>query len=355
MHKGWLFVVVLSGCGVEAERQAPDRLTEAPSDDVRAPKERSCDPLLRGRRIETGVETDLAIDGAGFFPLRDGDRLLLTRDGAFTVDFEGRLVSRDGFPLQVFHPREPQLQDLELGPSRVPPGPTRFISIAGNLDPLASIMRFDPHQPWLTSNESAFVSIYDSLGISYDVGVYFNRTGTGAWDFHAIVEDSAQLLGGTPGMPAAIAEGTLVFDSQARLERVTQRSDFQPLGSAEPQPLRFSFGDELSLGGEGTSGLLQFAFGNRGEITRIEQDGRLGGELTRIQLMRNGVAIGHYSNDTSQKLAQLVLARVSSPTLLRHVGGALFEPVGTPGPVLAKPGTGLYGTIRAGSIERPCE
>ncbi|MDX2012636.1 MAG: flagellar hook-basal body complex protein [Myxococcaceae bacterium] len=358
MHKGWLFAVVLSACGgVEAERPPPARLTEPPDDDIAAwePTERTCDPLLRGRRVETGVETDLAIDGVGFFPVVDGKRLLLTRDGAFTIDFEGRLVSRDGFPLQVFQSKEPQLQDLRLGPSRMLPTATASIRIAGRLDPLAQIVTFDPGDPTNTSNFNTSVTIYDSLGTSADVTVYYNRIGTGTWEFRAMVQDGAVITGGTAGAPAVIAHGRLTFDSQGRLDQVTQQPDFNPLNAVNPQPLHFDFGDELGRGGSGVSGVVQNIGGNRNETTLVEQDGHPGGDLTDIVVRSNGVVVGHYSNERTRELAQLVLARVSSPRLLRHVGGALFAPVGTPGPVLATPGTGLFGTIRSGSVERPCE
>lgn len=41
----------------------------------------------------------LAIDGEGFFQVQVGDRQLLTRDGTFRVDGEGRLVNAGGHPV----------------------------------------------------------------------------------------------------------------------------------------------------------------------------------------------------------------------------------------------------------------
>jgi len=50
-----------------------------------------------GTSIPTDQPTDFAIEGEGFFHLRDdaGDEFL-TRDGAFRLDGEGRLTTRDG-------------------------------------------------------------------------------------------------------------------------------------------------------------------------------------------------------------------------------------------------------------------
>ncbi len=51
----------------------------------------------------TGLASDLAIDGDGFFVLApsEGERIY-TRDGAFTLDASQTLVSLDGAPVQVF-------------------------------------------------------------------------------------------------------------------------------------------------------------------------------------------------------------------------------------------------------------
>jgi len=51
----------------------------------------------------TGVVSDLAIDGSGFFILRRGaNQQVYTRDGAFSLDSENRLVSMDGYAVRGF-------------------------------------------------------------------------------------------------------------------------------------------------------------------------------------------------------------------------------------------------------------
>ena len=39
----------------------------------------------------TGIETDLAVDGEGYFVVSDGDQRFFTRDGTFAFDTNGRL------------------------------------------------------------------------------------------------------------------------------------------------------------------------------------------------------------------------------------------------------------------------
>jgi len=53
-----------------------------------------------GGIIQTGKETDLMIQGEGFFRVqRDDGRVAYTRDGSFKWDSGGRLVTADGFPI----------------------------------------------------------------------------------------------------------------------------------------------------------------------------------------------------------------------------------------------------------------
>lgn len=47
----------------------------------------------------TGATANFAIEGDGWFQLRSPQGTLLTRDGAFRVDNDGRLVSQQGWPV----------------------------------------------------------------------------------------------------------------------------------------------------------------------------------------------------------------------------------------------------------------
>lgn len=53
----------------------------------------------QGAMEDTGNALDLAIEGEGFFTVRDGNETLLTRDGRLMVDRTGRLVTTTGKPV----------------------------------------------------------------------------------------------------------------------------------------------------------------------------------------------------------------------------------------------------------------
>lgn len=54
-----------------------------------------------GKQIETGNPHDLAISGNGFFTVRSDEGLLYTRQGQFSRDADGHLITAQGFTLQT--------------------------------------------------------------------------------------------------------------------------------------------------------------------------------------------------------------------------------------------------------------
>ncbi len=75
-----------------------------------------------GTPVPDGVATHLALQGEGWFALRDGPDLLLTRDGRFQLDATGTLVDGGGRPLLGL-----------TGPIRVPEGETVRIAQDGRV------------------------------------------------------------------------------------------------------------------------------------------------------------------------------------------------------------------------------
>ncbi|WP_300672403.1 flagellar hook-basal body protein [Desulfoluna sp.] len=66
--------------------------------------DRALNPILttdysQGNLIETGNPLDLSIEGEGFFKVNTPSGTRYTRDGNFTVDAIGRMVTQDGFPV----------------------------------------------------------------------------------------------------------------------------------------------------------------------------------------------------------------------------------------------------------------
>ena len=64
------------------------------------PKATTATNFSQGSLRETGVNTDVAIDGKGFFEVQmPGGASAYTRDGEFHVNSSGQLVNKQGFPI----------------------------------------------------------------------------------------------------------------------------------------------------------------------------------------------------------------------------------------------------------------
>ena len=95
----------------------------------------------QGTLQSTGIETDLAIDGDGYFVVSDGEQQLYTRDGTFAFDTQGRLYDPGtGFLVQgnmvgadgIF---SAELSDVAIPLERESPAvATSTIHLSGNLD-----------------------------------------------------------------------------------------------------------------------------------------------------------------------------------------------------------------------------
>lgn len=53
--------------------------------------------FTQGNLIETGNKLDFALKGDGFFKVQDGDRTLYTRDGTFSLNENGELITSEGY------------------------------------------------------------------------------------------------------------------------------------------------------------------------------------------------------------------------------------------------------------------
>jgi len=316
--------------------------------------------LSQGALNTTGVATDLGLQGGGYFMVHgahDGvEGTFYTRAGQFTIDKDGFLVNLEGLRVQGF-PADPTGAlsgipgDLMVGNASTRPNATANITVKANLDSTAQVLAapWDPANPSATSNFSTSMSVYDSLGASHAVQVFFRKTATGAWDFHAMTDGSG-LNGGTAGQLTEIATGSLTFDANGALTSVTQSSSFDPAGATSPQPLTFNLGDPTPPG-TGLAGVTQFATASAS--TFIGQDGFGSGQLASIRIDTQGIVTGVFTNGQSRALGEVAVATFSAPDQLTRVGGNLFGQTPEAGqPVVGAPGTGGRGSIVSGALEQ---
>jgi flagellar hook protein FlgE len=318
--------------------------------------------LTQGALNNTGIATDMALDGGGFFVVQGSHNgrvgQYYTRAGQFTMDKNGYLVNQEGLRVQGYTADPtglvgPSPGDLKLGDSASPAFATTTVTLKANLDAEAPVLAapWDAANPGATSNFATSVTVFDSLGIQHQVDVYFRRVNATDWDYHAMT-DGGGVATGTAGTPFEIQAGTLSYDNTGKLNTVavTPGGVFNPNNAVNPQPLTFNFGDDIASGGTGLLGVTQFAaqYG----ATSVTQDGYGSGTLSSISVDKEGKVQGAFSNGQNRVLGQLAIALVNAADQMERAGGNLFaETTSSGNATLGKAGAGGRGGIVAGALE----
>src|SRR5262245_33685633 len=141
-------------------------------------------PNFRQGGIEdTGVSTNVAIQGNGFFVVGDADQRSYTRAGNFSFDANGMLVTTDGFPVQDYTATDPLTGEIITNgaPSSiiVPPGVLRAPGATTQMGAVTNLNA----QAQAGETFSSSVQIFDTLGVAHVATITYTNTGSGAWDY----------------------------------------------------------------------------------------------------------------------------------------------------------------------------
>jgi len=317
----------------------------------------------QGTLISTDSPTDLAINGKGFFIVKGNvggvDGNFFTRAGEFAMNKDGNLVDPSGNVMQGYRVNsagdiDNQLTDLSVSNSVLPPSATTAIDVSANLDATAAALTapFDEDNAGSTSNFSTAVTVYDSLGNSHRVDVYFRKETAppdNTWTWHGVVDGGE--IGGTAGDPTEVASGTLSFTSDGALNSDTVDSAWSAtFGGASAQVIDFDFGESISDGGTGISGSTQYA--SSSAIRNQDQDGYSTGELAGVGVLNNGDVMAIYSNGEQRMVGQVAIATFEAEGELARAGGRLWAETDLSG--AARIGTataGASGSITSSALE----
>src|SRR6266852_7907710 len=207
--------------------------------------------FTQGNISSSSSNLDLAISGDGFFTLHSPNGYVYSRNGQFSEDKTGNVVSATGQALQVYPPttnggfNTGTLTNLNLQTAQSAPLATSTGSVLLNLPANSAVpadaATFNPNDP-LSYNQSTSTTVYDSLGNAYPATFYFTQTAvTGAWnvnmEVNGVAAGPAQTLTfGSNGQVAAGA-GNLTFPNFAPTD-----------GAVAPQPMTFGFGQSTQYG-----------------------------------------------------------------------------------------------------------
>ena len=202
----------------------------------------------QGTFENTETNTDLAVEGAGFFivsdPATGNASNNYTRAGAFRFNAEGYLVNPEGYNVMGYQLDADGNAVGDLTPiwantqSFTPAGPTANIDLNTNLDSDSVTIAggFDPLNPVESSNTATSIQVFDSLGSTHLMTTYFTKTSDQTWEWNSVV-DGGEVTGGTPGVLEIVGSGSLGFDSSGDLITVDGVDLYTVAGDTSSDPV----------------------------------------------------------------------------------------------------------------------
>ncbi|MDL1862477.1 flagellar hook protein FlgE [Betaproteobacteria bacterium PRO7] len=296
----------------------------------------------QGNIVTTSNPMDVAINGSGFYRLSTNGTITYARNGQFSLDRDGYIVTNSGARLTGY-PADPNGQivastpiDLQVSLANIAPRATADARVAINLDsrenvPAAAFSIADP----TSYNSSTAMTVYDSQGNAHTLTLYFRKGAANTWDVYGAA-DGAVLNGGA-------ALGTMTFGGNGLLAGNVTMNASIPLtnGAASPLafPITFPVGDMTQFG-------VNFS------VSQLQQDGFTTGRLAGFAIGDDGVILGRYTNGQTRAQGQIVLANFVNAQGLAALGGNEWAETSESGqPLVATPGSGNLGTLQSGALE----
>ena len=323
----------------------------------------------QGTFENTETNTDLAIEGAGFFIVSDPSTgnasNNYTRAGAFRFDAEGFLVNPEGYNIMGYQLDVDGNTVGDLTPiwantqSFTPAGPTANINLNTNLDSDSNAIAagFDPLNPSGTSNYATSIQVFDSLGSTHLMTTYFTKTADQAWDWSTVV-DGGEVTGGASGVLEVVGSGNLVFDASGNLSSIDGSPIYDAAGDPIfPRPTATTTADALDW----VNGAIQTQqvsidmqtsqYASPSVVVSQEQDGFGTGTLVKLSVDELGNVVGNFSNGTPRQLMRIPLAKFTNPSALTKIGSNMYaQSNGSGVPVIGTIGSGV-GNIFTNALE----
>jgi flagellar hook protein FlgE len=358
----------------------------------------------------TGINTDLALNGDGFFILGNADgsgEPIYTRDGAFSLNSNGMLydpatglavegymanangqVVPSGTPGAITVPIGLAMQATATGGAgAVKVGPANDqefdMSLGGSLNETnyATVAAGGTAAPTTLTT-----TIYDSLGNAHQATITFtaappappaalpavdNSSGTAVqaascWQYtitfadgttptnstgYVFFDQNGQYINSSSSQTGAPVHAIGTAPSAADGNLLTI-----PVAAAGPPPVGWANGDNAAASNIGLdfSNMTSLATGT-GTTTSasvLSQNGFAAGTLSNITIGQDGTITGAFTNGEQKTVGQIALATFQNEDGLSRIGGNGFQQTANSG--LAQIGTGnsgRFGAVISGSLE----
>ncbi|HEY3704308.1 MAG TPA: flagellar hook protein FlgE [Terracidiphilus sp.] len=298
----------------------------------------------------TGLSTDVALQGNGFFVVSDGASQYLTRAGDFSLDSTGNLVTSNGLRVMGYPSVNGVVNtNTSLVPINIPesqilsPKATSSFGMTANLDSSTAA----------SSTFPATVNIYDSLGQSHTATVTYTANGSGQWKYSIALPASDTTA-------AQTVTGTMSFDKNGNLTTI------QPTGAASASTVGTASGDVSSIPvafsglSNGAANLTMnwnlLGTGSTPTISQVDsksavgataQDGYTSGTYKEFTVGSDGTVTVTFSNQQKINVGQVALGDVANQQGLEAIGDGNYAATLASGTMTI----GASGTAGLGSME----
>ena len=310
----------------------------------------------QGSFSATANSLDLAINGNGFFQVKDANGLVnYSRNGQFQVDRRGNIVNAQGLQLMGHQLSNGvglgvgQAQPLSVPTVGIDPVPTTELTLEINLDSRSNLIdnaltpiNFTDAR---TYNNSTSLTVYDTKGQAVSMTYFFQKASNDNWNMYAAANGQTLNPDGL-GNPQPISSLTYLPDGSALSAPIGPFMFTVPatgVGTGVTTEPLVNLKVDLSL-------LTQFGtvFGP----TNLTQNGSPPGRLASLKVFPDGTIMASYSSGQSSPLGIIELANFRNMQGLQPLGGNAWASTFASGePVLGAPGNGNLGSLQASSLE----
>jgi flagellar hook protein FlgE len=356
----------------------------------------------QGSFESTSSPTDLAIGGEGFFLLGqpdNTDNIYYSRAGSFQFDKDGNFTNPAGYVVKGWKLNRNDvtgdvedvgtITDIKLESFTSPPEATDNITLITNLDSAGldnSVAGLkgawdgtaSPPIADTAYQYQSTVKVYDSLGDTHDVTVYYDVDGSSPRTYEFIVAGNPgeDLRAGAPGTSNAglYGSGTMSFSEGGKLTGMSFTQfdgtgasnagvvdathpyysfDADFLGAGVPQNVDLNFGASYNGASWVSDSLATTMYASASTTVFQSSTGYGAGALQSLSVDTDGVMTGQYSNGQVTPLFRVALAKFQNEQGLFKEGGSLYRETRTSGPAITnKPGTSGLGSIASNSLEQ---
>jgi flagellar hook protein FlgE len=299
--------------------------------------------FTNGNLDSTGVASNMALQGNGFFVVKDGSGVDYTRDGDFTVNSQGQLTTQGGQLVLGYPAVNGVVQSgAALAPitvnqaNNIPAVATTSFQMTTNLDATATV----------GTTYSSPITVYDSLGQSHDLTVNYTNTAANTWSYSITLP--AADTGGT-GNPTTLTSGTLQFNSSGVLTSPSGTVPNIAISGLADKAASMTLTWDLN-GSGGTPAITQQAAASA--TSETTQNGYATGTLTGYTVLPDGTVQGQFSNSQTLSLGQVAVASFANNQGLTQTAGNNYQASEASGAaVVGVAGEGGNGTITGSSVE----